>query len=41
VSQTIAAGKTVQLQLNVGAIDGEQIPTFRLVVQAAKPLNTL
>jgi predicted Zn-dependent protease len=41
VSQTIAAGKTVQVQLNVGAIDGEQIPTFRLVVQAAKPLNTL
>ena len=41
VSQTIAAGKTVQLQLNIGATDDAQIPTFRLVVQAAKPLNTL
>ena len=41
VSQTIAAGNTVQLQLNIGATDDAQIPTFRLVVQAAKPLNTL
>jgi predicted Zn-dependent protease len=41
VSQTIAAGNTVQLQLNIGATDDAQIPTFRLVVQAAKPLKTL
>ena len=41
VSQTIAAGKTLQLQLNVGVTDGEQVPTFRFVVQTATPLNTL
>ena len=41
VSQTIAAGKTLQLQLDVGAVDGEKIPTFRLMVQAAKPINAL
>ena len=41
VSQTIAAGKTSQLKLNVGVTDGEQAPTFRFVVQTATPLNTL
>lgn len=41
VSQTIAAGKAMQLQLDVGVTDAEQVPTFRLIVEAATPLNTL